>query len=63
MSEAPETVAVNAKALRSVLMALNGPSHYIDELQAIRSIQGEDNPINRLIKDFNEQVENSTEAG
>ena len=51
-----ETIKVNAKALKSVLLALNGPPHYIRELQATRTpdIIGFDNPINILIKNFND---------
>lgn len=51
-------VSVDAKALYQVLQALNGPDHYICELQAIRSLPtlpGErENPINQLIREFNE---------
>jgi hypothetical protein len=54
-----ETVTVNAVALRRVLEALNGPGHYIRELQATRA-RGElfaDNPIDVLVDDFNRGVE------
>ena len=50
-----ETVTVNASDLREVLSALIGPSHLIRELQVIRSL-GE-NPIDRLVQQFNEQVD------
>ena len=49
-----DTVTVDADALRQVLQALVGPSHYIRELQAIRSLG--DSPIDKLIFQFNEQV-------
>ena len=55
-----KTVTVNANALRSVLIALIGPGHLIRELQATRSIDaltGTENPINQLVREFNEQVE------
>lgn len=53
-----ETVTVNAKALSALLDALNGPSHYIRELQATRGpLVGDNNPINVLIDDWNRNVE------
>lgn len=55
-----KTVTVNANALRSVLAALIGPGHLIRELQATRSIDaltGTENPINQLVREFNEQVD------
>ena len=55
-----ETVTVNAKALFRVLMALNGPSHYIAELQVTRDNgRGlfQDNPIDILCQEYNEAVE------
>jgi len=48
-----ETVTVNAQALRTVLEALNGPSHLIRELQVIRNLSGHECPINRLINEYN----------
>lgn len=49
-----KTVTVNADALRQVLQALNGPSHYIRELQVTRGpLVGDDNPINILIEEYN----------
>ena len=50
-------VSVNAEALRRVLQALNGPAHHIRELQAIRNLPGDKNPIDRLIEDFNAAAE------
>ena len=52
-----EQVTVNAKALKEVLEALNGPGHYIRELQATRSLPGNDNPINILIEEYNSAIE------
>lgn len=55
-----ETVTVDAKALHSVLVALNGPGHLIRELQATRNLHamGDDyaNPIETLVEQFNAQV-------
>jgi hypothetical protein len=48
------TVTVSAKDLRDILRALNGPPHYIRELQAIRSLGN--SPIDRLIEQYNSQV-------
>lgn len=50
------TVTVNAAALRQVLMALNGPAHYIRELQVTRNLPGSDNPINILTDEFNAAI-------
>lgn len=62
-----ETVTVNATALRSLLQALNGPGHLIRELQVTRETPGReglfaDNPIDTLIREFNEQVTASASA-
>lgn len=58
-----DTVTVNAAALRAVLAALKGPGHAIRELQATRNIDeltGHENPINTLIREFNEQANKET---
>lgn len=52
-----DTVTVNAKALREVLLALVGPAHHIRELQATRGLPGYENPIDTLIREFNEAVD------
>jgi hypothetical protein len=53
-----ERVTVSAYALKQVLTALNGPAHYIRELQATRGpLVGEDNPINILVNQYNAAVE------
>lgn len=48
-------IEVDAEALRRVLLALNGPPHYIRELQGTRDqppiLTG--NPIDQLVKDYN----------
>jgi hypothetical protein len=53
-------VAVDAEALRTLLRALNGPEHYIRELQATRDIDRmpgqERNPINVLHEQFEAQM-------
>ena len=46
-----KTVTVNAAALKRVLIALNGPAHYIRELQATRNLPL--NPIEILTDDYN----------
>lgn len=52
-----EKVTVSAEALRQVLMALNGPAHYIRELQVTRGpLVGDDNPINILVEEYNAAV-------
>jgi hypothetical protein len=59
-----EKVTVNAKALRQVLNALNGPPHYIRELQVTRGpMVGDDNPINILVNEYNQAVERHNAGG
>ena len=53
-------VTVSADSLRQVLVALNGPGHYIRELQVTRGPLF-DNPIDKLIQEFNEQVSGRAE--
>ena len=50
-----DTVTVSKKALEQLLCAVNGPAHYVRELQATRNLPGADttNPINILINEFN----------
>lgn len=58
-TQQPETVSVNKAALLQVLQALTGPGHLIRELQATRSIgalTGATNPINELIRNYNETI-------
>ena len=57
-----DKVSVDAKALREVLIALTGAPHEIRELQAITNLTGHDCAIKKLVKEFNEQVENSGEG-
>lgn len=53
-----EKVTVSADALKEVLTALNGPAHYIRELQALRDPPfGSDNPINILCAEYNGAVD------
>jgi len=53
-----DKVTVSAEALRQVLQALNGPGHYIRELQVTRGpLVGDDNPINILVAEYNAAVE------
>ena len=49
-------VSVDAAALRQILVALNGPGHHIRELQATRNLPGVQNPIDKIIQDFNDNV-------
>lgn len=49
------TVTVDRAALRQVLAALIGAEHEIRELQFTRSLGN--NPINLLVRQYNEQVE------
>jgi hypothetical protein len=51
-----KTVTVSADALRQLLQAVNGPAHYIRELQVTRNID-ESNPINVLISEYNAAVD------
>lgn len=54
-----ERILVSADALKQLLAALNGPPHYICELQVTRGplpLIGNDNPINILIDNYNEQL-------
>jgi hypothetical protein len=56
-------IPVDSKALLSVLQALNGPGHLIRELQFTRGpIVGDDNPINKLVEEFNAWVTAQNEA-
>ncbi len=56
-----ETVTVNADALRQVLKALIGPGHLIRELQVTRGGLFE-NPIDKLVAEFNAQVQTANEG-
>jgi hypothetical protein len=61
-SEERKMVSVDANALGQVLRALNGPGHYIRELQVTRDLDNkglslERNPINLLIEQYNSFVE------
>lgn len=54
-----DKVTVSADALRQVLLALNGPGHYIRELQVTRAREGReslfpDNPIDILVREYKE---------
>lgn len=49
-------VTVDAKALFTVLRALNGPAHHIRELQATRNTPGSNNPISKLVDQYNRYV-------
>lgn len=60
MSE-PKKISVDADALYRVLNALNGPGHYIRELQVTRGPLFE-NPIDKLITQYNEWTSNQSEA-
>lgn len=55
----PTDVVVCGQALRQLLVALNGPSHYIGELQATRSLHrlGHANAIETLMEQFNSQAQ------
>lgn len=57
-----DKIPVVAGALYRVLMALNGPAHYIRELQATRSLPGSKNPIDRLVDDYNAAIKAATET-
>ena len=58
-----EKVTVSAAALRQVLNALNGPGHYIRELQVTRGpLIGDENPINILCDEYNSAVKAHNEA-
>jgi hypothetical protein len=52
-----DVITVNSDALREVLVALNGPDHYIRELQVTRNLPGMNNPINILIDEYNKYCE------
>lgn len=47
-------VPVTVEALHALLSALNGPSHYITELQVTRGPLSPTNPIDVLIEDYNQ---------
>lgn len=50
-------ISVSALALRELLYALNGPSHLLRELQALRGpLVGDTNPINILLKEYNSEM-------
>lgn len=51
------TIEVDADALHQVLVALNGPSHYVRELQVtMRGPLSTNNPICKLINQYNDWV-------
>lgn len=52
-----KTVTVDANALRQVLEALNGPAHYIRELQVLRGPLHDGNPIDTLVSNYNKAVD------
>ena len=55
-----ETITVNRAALRQLMNAITGPSHYIRELQYSRGISeltGVPNPIDTLLADLNDERE------
>lgn len=58
-----DKILVSADALRRVLIALNGPAHYIRELQATREPEQlfPDNPITTLINEYNAFLEASND--
>lgn len=52
-----DRIEVDAAALRAVLVALNGPDHLIRELQATCGELFPDNPITKLVIEFNAWVD------
>jgi hypothetical protein len=54
--ELPETIQVSTSALRQLLFALTGPQYLIRELQVTRGPLA-DNPIDKLVSEFNAQIE------
>lgn len=59
---AEPTVIVSAEALRQVLQALIGPPHLIREIQFTRGLPGDDNPIDLLVREYNEQATGAKEG-
>ncbi len=55
-------IEVDAEALRMVLVALNGPGHYIRELQVTRGPLF-DNPIDKLTVEFNAWTDSDAAKG
>lgn len=52
-----ERILVDAKALRELLVTLNGPEHHMRELQATRGpLFAKSNPISILIADYNAAI-------
>ena len=61
MKTEDERITVDANALRQILVALNGPSYHIAELQVTRGLSKtfdslEVNPIDKLTDEFNAWV-------
>jgi hypothetical protein len=56
-----KTIEVDADALYQVLQALNGPGHYIRELQVTRGPLF-DNPIDKLATQYNEWATKQAEV-
>lgn len=55
-----EKITVTASALHDLLLALNGPDHYIREIQATRNLNklmGKTNPIDQLTDEYNNWIE------
>lgn len=55
-------VFVSAEPLRQVLQALIGGGHLIRELQMTRGIPGDENPIDQLVREYNEQAKATQET-
>ena len=51
-----DVIYVDADALREVLVALNGRGHHIRELQATRGTLLFDNPIDKLVTNYNDAI-------
>ena len=67
MKTEDERITVDANALRQILVALNGPSYHIAELQVTRGLSNFDslevNPIDKLTDEFNAWVASKNSEG
>jgi hypothetical protein len=57
ITDTKQLFVIEAKPLRGILTALNGPDHYIRELQYTRNLPGNKNPIDELTDSYNRNLD------
>lgn len=56
MSDIPEKISISTLALYELLKALNGPPHYIREIQVTRNLLGQENCLDIVVREFNQAI-------